>query len=82
MAIANIKSDFHHLIDKIDNEELLKAFYALLSGRVENATGQLWQSLTEAEQKELLLAEEESKKPENLISDKEAKQTHLKWLKK
>ena len=61
MALANLKTDFHQLIDKIENEELLAAFYQLLVQRSQEQTGQLWNNLTDEEKNELLLADEESK---------------------
>jgi hypothetical protein len=82
MALADIKSNFHQLIDKIENEELLASFYHLLAQRSQDPNGFLWESLTEEEKTELLLADEESKDPANWISDEEARQKHQQWLRK
>jgi len=82
MALANIKTDFHQLIDKIDNEELLSSFYQLLVQRSLSKNGQLWESLTNEEKNELLLADEESKNSNNWISDEEVRQKHQQWLRK
>jgi hypothetical protein len=82
MALANIKSDFHQLIDRIENEELLTSFYHLLSQRSQDQNGLLWTSLTEEEQNEVLLADEESKDPNNWINDEEVRQKHQQWLRK
>ena len=67
MTTAELKKDFHNLIDKIDNEVLLSTFYDLIKKRISAREGQLWNNLTEEEQKELNLAFEESENPENLI---------------
>ncbi len=82
MALANIKTDFHQLIDKIENEELLAAFYQLLVQRSQEQTGQLWNNLTDEEKNELLLADEESKDSSNWINDKDVRQKHQQWLSK
>ena len=45
MSSTAIKTNFHKLIDKIDNENLLRQFYqALLSSTKKE--GKLWDSLT------------------------------------
>ena len=80
MALANIKTDFHQLIDKIENEELLSSFYQLLVQRIQGKNGQLWESLTDEEKKELLLADEESKDSNNWISDEAVRKKHQQWL--
>ena len=80
MALTNIKIDFNQLIDKIENEELLSSFYQLLVQRSQGKIGQLWENLTDEEKKELLLADEESKDPNNWISDEEVRQKHQQWL--
>lgn len=76
------KEAFHKLIDKIDNEEILKGYFQLIERLNKNQTGKLWDSLTSEEQEELLLSYEESFDPKNLISHEEVKGQHDKWLKK
>jgi len=80
MNTLELKKDFHNLIDSLDNEVLLSNFYALIKRRISVKEGKLWKGLTNKEQEELILAFEESKKPENLISHKEMKEMHKKWL--
>ncbi len=70
------------MIDKIDNEEILKGYFQLIERLNKNQTGKLWDSLTSEEQEELLLSYEESFDPKNLISHEEVKGQHDKWLKK
>jgi len=74
MALENIKANFHLLIEKIENEELLTSFYELLFQKSQAQEGQLWERLTEEEKAELLLADEESKDGNNLLSDEEVRQ--------
>ena len=82
MSLANLKTDFHQLIYKIENEELLFSFYQLLVQRSQSKNGQLWESLTDKEKNELLLADEESKDSNNWISDEEVRLKQQQWLRK
>jgi hypothetical protein len=79
MNTIELKRNFHQLIDKIDNESLLKDFYELLKHRSANE-GELWNNLSNSEKEELLLTLEESKNPYNLKSHDEMKKKHKKWL--
>lgn len=79
MNTIELKKNFHKLIDKIENESLLKDFYELLKHRVTNE-GELWDNLSNSEKEELLLALEESKNPYNLTKHDEMKKKHKKWL--
>ena len=76
------KENFHKLIDKIDDEKALKAYYELIQRLNKNHTGDLWNSLNENEKKELLLSYNESFYPENSINHSLVKEQHKKWLKK
>ncbi|GAA4442768.1 hypothetical protein GCM10023188_42840 [Pontibacter saemangeumensis] len=82
MGLASIKTDFHQLIDEIENEELLYSFYQLLVQRSQGKNGQIWESLTDEVKNELLLADEESKNPNSWVSDDETRQKHQQWLSK
>lgn len=76
MALENIKIDFHQLIDKIEDEELLSTFYQLLFQKSKSKDGHLWENLTNEEKSELLLADEESKDSNSCIRDEEVRQKH------
>jgi hypothetical protein len=82
MTTVELKKNFHTLIDRIDNERLLKDFYDLFLRRSQSEEGTLWSNLTTKEQEELLLSEEESNYETNLISHQEMKKKHQKWLEK
>ncbi|WEA00167.1 hypothetical protein [Mucilaginibacter sp. SJ] len=77
----NIKENFHHLIDTIDDEQLLKSYYQLIQQLNANQTGHLWNNLNEAEKQELLIAYNESFDNTNLLSHEQVKHMHEKWLK-
>jgi hypothetical protein len=76
-----IKDDFHHLIDSIEDEQLLERCYQLIQKINDDQNGHLWNSLTEEEKKNLLVAYEESFDSNNLLSHEGVKQQHEKWLK-
>lgn len=81
MNTALIKNNFHKLIDKIENENLLEQFYkALFYSAKKEST--LWNSLSKKEKKELLLSYEESLDEKNLIPLEQVKAKHSKWLSK
>ena len=75
-----IKDEFRHLIDNIEDEELLKGYYQLIQKINGDQAGQLWNRLNENEKKELLLAYEESFYDHNLILYEEVKKQHERWL--
>lgn len=76
-----IKDDFHHLIDTIEDEQLLKSYYQLIKAMNKNSDGALWNTLNTEEKKELLVAYDESFDEKNLLSHEQVKLQHEKWLK-
>ena len=80
MNIVELKKDLHKIIDETDNDKLLEGFYNLMKVKISSKEGELWSSLTEKEQSELLEAFEESKDPDNLIEHKDVMRKYSKWL--
>jgi hypothetical protein len=80
MSTAELRKNFHHLIDNIDNEQLLLGFYDLMKKMSGSKDGELWSKLSFEEQEELLQTFEESEHPYNLIDHEEMKKKHGKWL--
>ena len=76
------KDEFHSLIDKIEDEELLKSYLQLIQRLNSHQTGLLWDSLSFSQKEELMLSYEESFDPKNLVSHEEVKNKHSRWLKK
>ena len=70
------KEAFHKLIDKIENEEVLKGYFELVQRLNSNQTGRLWDSLSADEKNELLLSYDESFDSKNLTSHEEVKGQH------
>lgn len=69
MGTVELKSNLHKLIDNIQSEQVLRTLYDFLNVR-ENNPGELWQSLSEEQKQEVLLAYSESEEEDYLI-DKE-----------
>jgi hypothetical protein len=76
-----IKDDFHHLIDTIEDEQLLKDYYQLIQNMNNRSDGTLWNALSEEQKEELLLSYDESFDERNLLSHEQVKLQHEKWLK-
>ena len=78
----DIKDSLHNLIDKIDNPDLLQMVYQLLNSKRSNKAGELLNTLTENERKDLYEAYDESLDDANLIDLKDIKSKHSKWREK
>jgi hypothetical protein len=76
-----IKDDFHHLIDSIEDEQLLQRYYRLIQTINDDQNGHLWNSLNEDEKEELMTAYKESFDSNNLVSHEQVKLQHERWLK-
>jgi len=74
------KEDFHNLIEKIEDEEILKGYFKLIQRLNNNQSGDLWDGLSLEEREELLLSYDESFDPKNLLSHEDVKKQHEKWL--
>jgi len=80
MNALEIKTNFHHLIDQINNEHLLIKLYHIMEQVSSTADGQLWSKLSEDEQIELLKIEQEVQSDQDLISNEQMQTKHQKWL--
>jgi hypothetical protein len=80
MNALEIKANFHHLIDQINNEQLLIKLYHIMEQASSTADGQLWSRLTEDEQIELLRIEHEVQSDIDLVPNEQMKTKHKKWL--
>ncbi len=80
MTTIELKSNFHRLIDNINNDNVLTKFYDILSRVNDSKEEILWSRLSIQEQEELFIIEKESHDPQNLISHSEMNKKHKKWL--
>lgn len=75
MRTAELRSELHNIVDRIQDDRLLQAVYYFLSQRESSEEGPMWKSLTEEQRKEVLLAYEESENEKNLIDWEEVKKS-------
>ena len=66
MQLVEIRSEFHPLIDRINDPEILEQFLNALNSSVDRRSS-VWDSLTEEQRQGVLDAYEESENDENLI---------------
>ena len=74
MGTIELKSNLHKIVDKIDNEQLLRAIYDFLKQRENSVEGQIWKTLTEEQKREVYLSYEESEDDNNLIDWEDVKE--------
>jgi len=80
MNMLDIKTNFHHLIDQINDEQLLIKLYHIMEQASSTTDGLLCNRLTEEQQNELLQIEKEVQSGAPLISNEQMKEKHKKWL--
>jgi uncharacterized beta-barrel protein YwiB (DUF1934 family) len=68
MGTIELKSSLHQILDKIENEQLLRTVYDFLKHGEKTEEGQLWKTLTEEQKKEVYLSFEESQDDSKLIA--------------
>jgi hypothetical protein len=67
MEAIKLKSNIHKMVDGIQSEQLLQTLYDFLKAREKSRSDGLWNSLTEKQKEEVLLAYEESEDDNNLV---------------
>ena len=67
MGTIELKSDLHKILDRIENEQLLRTVYDFLKQRETGKEGQIWNTLSEEQKTEVYLSYEESEDDKNLI---------------
>ena len=65
MKLAELKSEFHSLIDKTNDPEIIEQFFGAMNQSLKS-DGSIWESLSPSQQQSVLDAYEESKDDENL----------------
>ncbi|MBL7765798.1 MAG: hypothetical protein JNJ58_06890 [Chitinophagaceae bacterium] len=80
MTSTELKTNFHQLIDEINNDDLLHQFYELMNAAKNRTDGLLWDNLSVQEKQELIQTVNESYQDENLVSHHEVILKNNKWL--
>jgi hypothetical protein len=73
MGTVEMKSDIHKILDKIENEQLLRTIYDFLQQSENAQEGHIWKTLTEEQKREVYSSYEESQDDKNLIDWEEVK---------
>lgn len=71
MSTTEIKTNLHKIVDRIEDERLLRVIYDFLEVREKSTEGQLWKTLTTEQKQEVLQAYEDSENDSKLIEDKD-----------
>ena len=82
MRAADLKSEIHQLIDKLNNEFVLEDIYAELRRLLQASSSGTWSTLTEDQKVEVIQALRESDDEPNLLSNEEVLKRHTKWFTK
>jgi len=79
MTTLELKSNFHSLIDTINDDTILTRFYNIISTLKNSKEGMLWNRLSKEEQEELIQIEMNIHSS-NVITNSEMQKKHSKWL--
>lgn len=71
MSTLELKSNIHKIVETIHNEQLLQTIYDFLNTNKNNKSAKLWETLTDVQKNEVLLAYSESEDENNLIDGDE-----------
>ena len=81
MGTTELKSDLRKILDRIEDEQLLRTIYDFLKQSENAEAGQIWKTLTDEQRKEVYASYEESKDDKNLTSWEEVmKKYYCKFL--
>lgn len=65
MKTPELKSNIHKIVDEIQSEQLLQTIYDFLKSKEKSS--RIWDTLTEEQKQEVLLAFDESEDESNLL---------------
>jgi len=76
MGTIELKSDLMRILEKIDDEQLLRTIYDFLKQGENTEVGQIWKTLTQEQKKEVYASYEESEDDKNLKGWDEVKKKY------
>ncbi|MEO5673274.1 MAG: hypothetical protein ABIQ74_01385 [Chitinophagales bacterium] len=79
METPELKSQLHHLIDQLDDPNILGEYYKEIKKAVAVSKTKLWDTLTDDQKQEVLLSYEESKDPGNLVDHETVMKKYDQW---
>lgn len=78
----SVKENLHSIIDNFNDEEFLRSVYEILKEKDDQQAGKIWKSLTDAQQKEVILSVGEINQPEKQVSHSDMIKKNQQWLEK
>lgn len=82
MSTANLKSEIHQLVDKVNNDFVLEDLYSELKKILQVSSSGIWSTLTDDQKNEVLESLRESDDDAALLSNDEVMNRYKKWLTK
>jgi hypothetical protein len=76
MGAAELKSDLHKIVDNIKDEQLLRTIYDFLKQGEDAGEGEIWQTLTEEQKREVYASFEESQDDKKLLAWEDVKKKY------
>jgi hypothetical protein len=76
MSTIELKTNLLRILEKIEDEQLLRTIYDFLKQGENTKTGQIWKSLSEDQKKEVYESYEESEHDTNLTNWNEIKKKY------
>jgi hypothetical protein len=80
MDKSALKSSLHHFIEQINNRHLLEDYYHEMKNIVKMTDQNAWDSLTDAQKKEVLMSWQESEDDNNLVDHNIVMARYKEWL--
>ena len=76
MGTIELKSDLLKILNRIEDEQLLRTVYEFLKEGENTEQGRIWKTLTEDQKKEVYSSYEESRDDKNLIDWEDVKKKY------
>jgi hypothetical protein len=76
MGTMELRTNLHKIVDKIEDEQLLRTIYDFLNQNQDVVEGKFWKSLTEEQKKEVYASYEESQDDKKLIDWEDIKKKY------
>lgn len=76
MGTLELKKGLREILDRIEDEQLLRTIYDFLKQSENTDLGQIWKTLSEEQKKEVYASYEESKDDNNLTSWEDIKKKY------
>jgi hypothetical protein len=80
MRMETIKENLHFIIDNFDDDDFLSTIYEILQAKQKQHAGEIWKSLAEEQQKEIIQAASDIEKSNKQITHDSMIEKNKKWL--